>query len=226
MQALALNTVRKVCKICVQPLASCYCSQVQPFDPKIEFAILIHPIEQRRRIATGRMSHLFLKSSHLIPGCDYTQDSRVNALIQNPKKQCFILFPGPSAANLTHLNEADRSRIFETPSKEKRDIVIFVIDGTWATARKTMRVSENLKSLPRICFSPAKPSHFRVRQQPKPECYSTLEAIHHTIELANPFLKTDSKLREHDRLLRTFDWLVDQQLAAYDSNTPKLRRTL
>jgi DTW domain-containing protein YfiP len=212
---------RSHCKSCVQPKGYCYCGEILPFDPKIEFAILIHPIEQRRRIATGRMAHLSLKGSHLIPGHDYTDSVRVNALIENPKNQCFILFPGPASANLTVLDQNARADLFQKNKKP----VLFVIDGTWATARKTMRVSENLKKLPRICFSPEKPSHFRVRKQPKPECVSTLEAIHHTIELLSPALGLDQTRRDHDRLLKTFDWLVEKQIQTYDNSIPKLRRT-
>jgi DTW domain-containing protein YfiP len=49
---------RKICLTCRQPDFSCFCEWLRPFDPKIDFIILTHPIEQQRRIATGRMSHL------------------------------------------------------------------------------------------------------------------------------------------------------------------------
>ena len=41
----------------------------------------------------------------------------------------------------------------------------------------------NLGPLPRISFDPGEPSRFRGRKQPKPECLSTIEAIHRTIDL-------------------------------------------
>jgi DTW domain-containing protein YfiP len=75
-----------------------------------------------------------------------------------------------------------------------------------------IRQSENLKSLPRICFSPAKPSNFRVRKQPHPNCYSTIEAIHHTIELVGASQGFSTDQREHDKLLTAFDFMVERQL--------------
>ena len=59
---------RILCTKCIQPDFSCYCKTIQPINCPINFVILIHPIEAKRRIATGRMSHLCLKGSHLIKG--------------------------------------------------------------------------------------------------------------------------------------------------------------
>lgn len=211
--------VRTYCRRCVRPEAFCYCAQIRSVDPQIQFVVLIHPIEQRRQIATGRMAHLCLKDSILIPGDDYSHNAQVNRLIADPENFPVILFPGPTATDLNHLSEEVKDELFP---KDKK-LVIFVIDGTWHTARKTMRLSENLKNLPRICFTPSRPSRFRVRRQPSPECYSTIEAIHQTIELIGPMRGFDLSSREHDHLLHTFNWMVESQLATYQKE-PTLRR--
>ena len=91
--------------------------------------------------------------------------------------------------------------------------MVFVIDGTWATARKTMRLSQNLHALPRVCFTPPARSNFQVRKQPKAECYSTIEAVHHTIELLGPAAGFDLLARKHDSLLRVFSVMVNRQIA-------------
>lgn len=200
---------RQLCFTCLQPGFSCYCQHIQRFDPQIKFVILIHPIEMRRRIATGRMSYLTLQNSHLIMGQDYSHNSEVNALLKNPEFHPVVLYPGLRSTNLSHLScEAERQSLFPTDKK----LLLFVIDGTWATAKKTMYQSANLQNLPRICFSPAKPSTFRVRKQPAPGCYSTIEAIHQTIDLLGdrPGFKVAS--REHDKLLHVFDAMVERQL--------------
>lgn len=199
---------RSLCSRCIQPNFACYCAHIAPFDPLINFVVLIHPIEVKRRIATGRMSHLSLKNSYLIKGQDYTNDRLVNDLIEDPSHQSMILYPGASSCNLSHLNNDEKQSLF---AKNKK-LRIFVIDGTWATARKMIRLSQNLKSLPRICFSPGKPSNFRVRKQPNSHCYSTIEAIHHTIELVGEVQGFCVKDRTHDRLLTTFNYMVERQL--------------
>jgi DTW domain-containing protein YfiP len=199
---------RTICTICTQPDFACYCSQVQSFDAKINFVVLIHPIEVKRRIATGRMSHLCLKDSYLIKGQNYTQDNKVNDLIKDQNFHSVILYPGPTSKNLSRVFENEKQHLF---SKNKK-LRIFVIDGTWATAKKMLRQSENLKTLPRICFSPAKPSNFRVRKQPNANCYSTIEAIHQTIELIGESQGFNVKQREHDKLLHLFNHMVERQL--------------
>ena len=199
---------RTYCRTCVRPIRTCYCEHVQTFDPKIEFVILIHRLEVRRGIASGRMSHLCLENSKLIMGYDYTHDERVNAILGDPAKYPVILFPGPTSANLSHMSMSEREMVFP---KDKQ-LVVFVIDGTWSTAGKTLRRSKNLHHLPRICFIPTGPSRFRVRTQPKEGCFSTLEAIHQTIEMVGPLKGFDPSSKQQDRLLHVFDKMVEQQL--------------
>ena len=100
------------------------------------------------------MSHLCLKDSYLIKGQNYSEDNLVNDLIEDDNFHSVILYPGPTSKNLSALPEIEKESLFP----KNKSLRIFVIDGTWATARKMIRQSENLKTLPRICFSPAKPS--------------------------------------------------------------------
>ena len=141
-----------------------------------------------------RMGHLFGDSVE------------VNALLGDPGRDCVMLYPGVQAANLTHMSPEARALL----TASARRLTIFVIDGTWSTARTTVNQSPNLKAMRRICFTPAGVSNFRIRQQPRPECYSTIEAIHHTIELLG--CASDDGSRPHDRLLRVFDKMVDRQI--------------
>ena len=222
---LAEPKYRNMCKVCCQPDFGCYCSQVQTFDPNINFVILIHPIEVKRRIATGRMSHLILKNSHLIKGQDYTHSDQVNDLINDPNYHSVILYPGQTSKNLSLMFNHDKEALF--PKNKK--LRIFLIDGTWATAKKMINQSKNLQTLPRICFSPTKASNFRVRKQPNPNCYSTIEAIHHTIELIGESCGFAVKERNHDILLKVFDYMVERQLtfvkeAALNLRTASYRR--
>lgn len=199
---------RDLCVQCLQPQFGCYCSYIKKFDPKIKFVILIHPIETKRRIATGRMAHLCLENSELIVGQDYTQNRQVNDILKNPQFQSLVLYPGRDSRNLTKADSHSKAKLFA----DDKTPVIFVIDGTWATAKKTMHLSQNLKSLPRICFTPPGPSQFRVRKQPGVECYSTIEAIHHSIELLGEVVGFDLKSGQQDSLTYVFQKMVERQL--------------
>lgn len=215
---------RNRCISCLQPDFSCYCQLIQKVDPKIKFVILIHPLEVRRRIATGRMAHLCLENSELLMGQDYTQNQRVNEIMADPLFQSVILYPGPKSINLTTQFDQAQKLLFSCPKK----LAVFVIDGTWATARKTMRLSQNLKLLPRVGFIPPGPSQFRVRKQPRPECYSTIEAIHYSIELLGSGVGFDITSRQHDQLQDIFKKVVDRQMSFTEEaeKNPKANRYL
>lgn len=209
------------CSTCLQPEFACYCEWVKPFDSKIEFMILTHPIEiKRRRIATGRMAHLSLHHSRLMMGSLYGQDERVNSVLSDRSRHCVMLYPGRQSANLSFMTPEARALL--TPPGQR--LTVFVIDGTWSTAKKTVNQSANLNTLPRICFTPPTPSNFRVRQQPRPDCYSTIEAIHHVIELLGPAVGFDLAAREHDQLLCVFSKMVEKQLLLANSGKPSRRR--
>lgn len=202
LEAAAAPAVRRHCMSCQRPEIVCFCSHLRPFPSSPRFVILIHPIEVKRKIATGRMAHLTLSNSVLAKGVDFTHDEKVNAALAAPDAYPLVLYPAPEAVNLTPLGiEARRALV--PPGKTP---VVVVIDGTWRTSKRMRRESRNLHGLPLISFTPPAPSRFRVRRQPAAECYSTLEAIHHVIELFGP---AD---RRHDALLDVFDHMVEQQL--------------
>jgi DTW domain-containing protein YfiP len=209
-QALAENLPqhRPTCGTCFQPQQICYCPQIQKFNPLVKFVILIHPIEHRRRIATGRMSHLCLENSHLFRGHNFTHHKDVNALLSNPDLYPVILYPGTNSKNLTLMADSQRGGICPLG----KTLTIFVLDGTWATAKKMLKHSHNLRDLPKICFTPDRPSNFRVRKQPREGYFSTIEAIHHTIDLLGPSFGFPTERRTHDALLRVFDSMVEVHL--------------
>lgn len=199
---------RKFCINCLQPNNCCYCEHVKKFNAHIDFVILIHPIESRKRIATGRMSHLCLENSILIRGHDFTQNARLNEILNDSNRECVILCPGADSINLSSCASLERENLF----LENKKLTIIVLDGTWITAKKMLKVSQNLKNLKKICFTPIAPSNFRVRKQPNSNCYSTIEAIHHTIELLADLSGFDGHSRKHDNLLQVFNSMVERQI--------------
>jgi DTW domain-containing protein len=196
---------RRMCWICRQPGAACYCRQIRPLDVGIEFVILIHPLEARRRIATGRMAHLILKNSVLIEGEDYSNCSKLQKILDDPTRLCLILYPGRDAYDLDL--PGVKAAILDTVSINRKRLTVIVIDGTWATARKMMRLSGNLRNLGMVKFQPREESRFQVRKQPASHCLSTIEAIHTTIEILAP-----QEVRSaHDHLLEVFIGMVERQ---------------
>jgi len=151
---------------------------------------------------------LSLQDSELIVGQDFAKDQQLQKILDNPTYHCIVLCPGINAVDISKSTTEAKKSLFI----KKKKTVIIVIDGTWATAKKMMNRSPNLKSLPRICFTPDAPSRFRVRKQPSAECYSTIEAIHHTIELIGEYAGFDVGSSTHDGLIHVFDKMVERQL--------------
>ena len=200
---------RAWCARCRRPGVGCYCSLIEPFDSVPRFVILSQPREAKHRLGTGRMAHSGLANSLWFEGVDFSQHPQVNREIADAANAPMLLFPSPQAVNLSKLTLTERQQL----TADRRAAVVFVLDGTWKSVRKMMRLSDNLRRLPMICFEPKTPSAYGFRREPRPECYSTIEAIHHVIELFNgPAVERAVALR-HDRLLKPFHFMVATQLA-------------
>lgn len=176
---------------------------MEPFASTPEFVILIHRTETKRSVATGRLSHLVLTNSHLIEGTDFTENEAVNRLLRDPTKYPMILYPGPTAVNLSTIDLPERKKLIP-PGKTP---LVFVIDATWSHAKRMKRLSKNFSDLPFICFTPPSFSNFMVRRQPKPHCYSTIESIHYVIDLFGG--TPDGR---HHQLRDLLDGLVNRQI--------------
>ncbi len=213
-RAAAIKGPRPKCERCRRPLVGCYCPKIQAFTPDPLFVILIHRHEARRSIATGRMAHLCLPNSLLLEGSNYTHNTKVNALLADPECYPVVLYPTRNATDVSSLSPEGRRAIFP-PGKR---LVIFIIDATWAQAKRVRRYSKNLAHLPTIRFTPSTPSTFRVRHQPTPECYSTIEAIHWLLDSMYPENQT-----AHKNLLDVFGHMVEQQIH-YESTLHISRR--
>ena len=200
---------RLYCCRCRRPRSGCYCALVEPFESEPRFIILTEPREAKHRLGTGRMAHLCLANSLLFEGVDFSNDDRVNREIDDPANCPALLYLSPSSINLTRLLWSERQTLFSGDRK----LVVLVLDGTWKSVRKMIRLSKNLARLPKLCFDPPTPSAYRIRREPRPQCYSTLEAIHQVIELcafgAAPQIPSS---RPHDTMLGVFRSVIDRQL--------------
>jgi DTW domain-containing protein YfiP len=132
----------------------------------------MHEEEARnQKTGTGRLAALCLKNSELLVGVDFSADARVNALLADPAYAPFVLYPGPKAANFGTLGR--------DALPEGKVPLVFVIDGTWRTARTLLNRSRNVGALPRLSFAGAYRSRFSIKKQPMEHCVSTIEAIYH-----------------------------------------------
>lgn len=190
---------RALCLTCRKAQLMCYCQDIQPFSSHPQFVILLHPKESRKAINTGRMAFLHLTNALLLTESSFDDHKPFLQLLQDPKKRCFLLFPGPDAQDLSDWKPA-------SSSQDQHDVFI-ILDATWGMARKMYRQSRCLQKLPQVMFRPPQPSQFLIRQQPHADCFSTIETIHHIIDVMGTH-----PAGEHHRLLHVFRDMVQKQL--------------
>lgn len=174
---------RSRCPRCWQPQFSCFCEAFKPQRLPFQLLVLIHPIERKRRLASGRLLHALVEASICIEGEDFVDHPGLQRLLDDPSLRPFVLSPGPGSVDLDELSCDQRRELLQ--SDDHRRLLLILIDGTWATARRMLR-SPQLRHLPRLMFTPRQKSRFIVRKQPTPTCLSTLEATAEFIERFTP----------------------------------------
>ncbi|MEW5907234.1 MAG: tRNA-uridine aminocarboxypropyltransferase [Elusimicrobiota bacterium] len=163
---------REECYACFRVKKNCLCGSVRPFATRMRFVILMHTKEARKqRTGTARLAWMCLKNADLFIGTEFGDDGRVNALLRDPAYVPFVLYPGPAAVNFRDMGP-------EALPAGKVPLV-FVIDGTWNTARALLNKSPNVKALPRLSFAGKYVSRFAIKRQPMAHCVSTIEAVYH-----------------------------------------------
>ena len=203
--------MRDFCIRCFRPKTACYCEDINRFDPGAKFLILIHPKEARKqKTGTGRLAHLSLINSELIIGTEFTDNDRVNCLIQDPEYFTVLLFPG------SDVYYAGESRFQSKIAGRKLLFILF--DATWSMAGKMMRRSTNLSRLPKLSFKNKYSSRFSIKTQPKPYCLSTIETVYHLIaELKQAGLI--GQAIDQEGLMDVFLKMVDYQISCQEKRT-------
>ena len=167
--------MRVTCYRCFWPQPLCWCGSITPMETRTRFVFLMHPKEfKQEKAATGRLTHLCLAQSEIHCGIGFDEHEPVQALLRDPRNFPVLLYPGRDALDLS----ADQLTPLDLGG---RRLVVFLLDATWALARKMLKLSPSLQRLPRIRFTPAAPSRYVIKQQPHPGCLSTLEATHEVL---------------------------------------------
>ncbi|GAB1482045.1 hypothetical protein MASR2M78_08600 [Treponema sp.] len=138
----------------------------------VKLIFLMHPHEVKKvKCGTGRFSALSFEGSEIIVGVEFDENPRLQDLLYDPSYLPMLLYPGEGSRDLGSggLREADLGG---------KQLLIILIDATWALAKKMLRSSPLLQTLPRLSFTPKEPSRWLIKQQPDKNCLSTLEAVH------------------------------------------------
>jgi tRNA-uridine aminocarboxypropyltransferase len=163
------------CYKCFRPVKTCYCNDIESFDPGIKFVLLMHPKEAyKQKTGTGRLTNLTLIDSEIIIDATFDDNKKTQELIKNSFYYPMVLYPG---------DEAHYTKTFNFDSKlRNRKLLIFIIDATWISAHKMMSRSPSLQELPKLSFSKEYRSIFEIKRQPSDFCLSTIESSYYLIK--------------------------------------------
>lgn len=205
---------RDMCYDCCRPKKACFCGNIESFETKMRFIILMHPKEAKlSHIGTGRMTRVALKNSEIIVGENFDRHEKVQSYLADERYFPMVLYPGENAINLS-----DKTQVM---IEHKRISLLFIIDGTWPCAKSMFRDSKTLHELPRLSFQSTSLSRYTIRHQPADFCLSTIESVYRIITLLEERgLETVGEKKES--MLKALDSLVAFQIQC--SKDPSLQR--
>ncbi len=185
----ASQPTRARCYRCFRPEAFCLCALIPRLPTRSRLVLLQHPREEFVAIGTARLAALSVEGATRHVGVTFDDDREVQELAARP--DACLLFPSDDATPVEALRGQART--------------LFVVDGTWWQAQKLLSRNPGLAALPRVAFTPAAPSRYRIRKEPSAECVSTIEAIAHVLSV----LDDDERF---SAMLAPFDALIDAQV--------------
>lgn len=198
---------RKKCPVCDKALPACICQHITVIDSAIELIILQHPSEVKNAIGTARILNLSLPQCQLIVGENFTENTQLNDMFNDPTRQCFLLYPSDDSITAEDLAKKANCRV----ENESLDVNIkrtfILLDGTWRKAFKMYQSSSNLQSIPAVRLNVQQQSQYTIRQ-------TSIEGGLSTVEAGFLLLSTlDQDTEKYQPLMSAFEYMINFQIA-------------
>ena len=152
-----------------------------------------------------------LVDSEIIVGIDFTQNKRLNQLLSDSVYFPLVLYPADDA--FTAQSPLLKEALEPVAEGEKRKLLVIVVDATWFFAKKMLRLSPNVRNLPKLSFQQLYASEFTFKRQPAEGCVSTIESCYHLIREMQAAAVISAQINP-EPLMSVFRRMVDFQLEA------------
>ncbi|WP_017219658.1 tRNA-uridine aminocarboxypropyltransferase [Moritella dasanensis] len=198
---------RKKCTVCDKALAACICQHITKIDSAIELIILQHPSEVKNAIGTARILNLSLPQCQIIIGEDFTGNAQLNDRLNDPTKQCFLLYPSEDSIAAETLAGNENLDVDNGALDTHINRTFILLDGTWRKAFKMYQSSVNLQSIPAVRLNAQQQSQYTIRQ-------TSIEGGLSTVEAGFLLLSTlDQDKHKYQPLLTAFEYMINFQIA-------------
>lgn len=165
----------RYCTRCTRALKACLCDYIVAVDNPTPLYILQHPNEVAHPKGTAALLAASLQQCEIHVGEDFSRDEWLNALLTDPSRRCYLLWPDEDAISLTDLRQQRESEPSDTAS-----VAFILLDGTWRKAYRMLQSNPALARLPRIGIG-AIAGQYAIRKKPFPDALSTIEAGYHLL---------------------------------------------
>ena len=170
---------RTTCYTCWKKASLCLCSTIKPFKSKTEIILLMHPKEARKqKLGTGRMSLATLENSQMFCAINFDEHRPFQKLLKDPSRHVVLVYPAHDAEALDDELPQQWDQLINS---EGKILTLLLLDATWPCAKKMMKLSSTLHTLPMASFSKEYQGKFIIKHQPNHLCLSTLETIVHAL---------------------------------------------
>lgn len=182
---LAKGSNVKRCSACMMADGYCLCTYkkvvAQTDGASVHICLLMHKEESYKPSNTGRLiEHILPSYTHRFYWHRTEPDPEFLALLNNPKFQPYIIFPGDRGGY--------EERLVTKADTSSAKVPLFIIlDGSWRQAGRMFRLSGYLQDLPVLPLNTQRHSLYKLRKAPDEFHLCTVEVA---IEL----------LKQHDQV--------------------------
>lgn len=149
-QRLSKNTDQ--CLVCGLVKGHCLCSYSIHIQSDVEFWLLTHENEMTRTNNTGRLIERAIETTRVF------QWSRTQ-----PPQEMIDLISDYNVYLIFSAEREDPKRV-KTYQASKKKTAFLILDGTWKEARKMLRKSDYLKTLPILSLTPISKTSYDLRR--------------------------------------------------------------
>ena len=176
------------CQLCQMASYACICPWRPRLSSRCEFILLMHSDEVFKPTNTGRLiADAFPEQTHVFCWSRTQPSLALLQLLQDPRRQCFIVFPADTTTSHSHA-------IFsEIPVSQKIPTFI-LLDGTWKQSSRMFNLSHWLDNIPCIALPAERARGYSVRKSHQENYLSTAEAAALCLQVAQEQHNSDQLL--------------------------------
>lgn len=181
---------REHCDLCALVKEFCICSSTPHIESNIQFILLTHANELKKRNNTGLLIESSMPNTLVIEWKRKEEDKKLLDIISS--EDVYLLYPEASESSESSFNNREKEEsLINKSNAEARKLnniapksnklydkktYIVILDGTWQEAQKIYNRSDYLKNIEKISLSPDNLSQYALRRKKNQEHLCTVEA--------------------------------------------------